>query len=1035
MSVLGGNDVTVDSWELSPLVVVDQDVGRQGRETERTSWIDEPMDDIDDDTRPRTFEPFGTMSDSDERARTETPPLQASREVTLPLSEGSRSPSRELGYENDPVTVASRALSTSLENPANQTGLFYDPRLLCHANLFPEEEELYCEVPERVEKAYEELKNRGLASRCIRLSGTAATYEQLRLVHTDEHIQEIASTRDMEMEQLKIMSKERYNDVYFSDATADAACLSCGGAIAVAEAVWLGHVENAIALIRPPGHHAEATKLSRGFCIYSNVAVATRVLQQQHGVQRILIVDWDVHHGNGTQRAFWDDPNVLFISIHRYEEGAFFPHLSIASADHIGGKRARGRNINIPWPCAGLNDIDYLHAFYRVVLPIAYEFNPEIVIAGFDAAIGDPLGLCRVSPAGYSHMTHLLKGLAGGKLVVCLEGGYNLNAVSSSVAAVTSVLLGDPPPPIDMTLGPSPACIETVQTVIECQSPYWNCLVPTFVRSEPGPENLHELIVPLHDALSGYRTHMLSQTFHLRRIDVEDRGLADRFIGQIHVSENVESHRGFLFVFVHSSWDEVRGRLDAHSNTLRIGKTFVHDASSRYISDICRNEHALIDIDINATSNEYDTAQVTKEVTKYAWDTIGRHTNASRILLIGVEVGAQGLANLISVRPELRSRTECVIMMVSEKLPPVYQSIQDWYFNVSRVYTWSDLPRVRLRRRGESEPFIVPLDPADSCSFEEPPNATGSTLMNHLELRVFRFLARRMGEAYLAQLAKRSRAVAIPVGRSPRMDRIYVEVQPKSTNGPLTSPVSVTGSSEHHDDHSPDISVWPESPNLDETTVSATLPDCTQGSWNPQDPPEALLSPNAPRSKAAILFRPSPGTDEALSDDVRQERVMSMDIINGLSDFRDPTPTSAIVEEPAGERRVRRPKRPIQSLPEAEESGDDLRDPRPSSAIVKEPSSERGARRPKRPIQSLPEAEESGDDLRDPRPSSFIVKEPSSERGARRPKRRIPSLPEAEESEDDLVRSEPPIPRKRQARKTTRGMGGSNVGDGAFLEH
>ncbi|KND01266.1 hypothetical protein, variant 1 [Spizellomyces punctatus DAOM BR117] len=1025
MSVLGRNNVAVDSWQSSPLVDLDQDGGHQ-RETERNSWIDEPGDDLDDDTRPRTFEPFETMSDSDERARTETPPLQASREVTLPLSEGSRSPSCELGYANDRVVVASPALSTSLETPANQTGLFYDPRLLRHTNLFPDEDEEYCEVPERVEKAYEELKRRGLASRCIRLSGIAATYEQLRLVHTEEHIQEISSTRDMEMDQLKLMSKERYNDVYFSDATADAASLSCGGAIAVAEAVWLGHVENAIALIRPPGHHAEATK-ALGFCIYSNVAVAARVLQQQHGVQRILIVDWDVHHGNGTQRAFWNDPNVLFISIHRYEEGAFFPHLSIASADHIGGKRARGRNINVPWPCAGLNDIDYLHAFHRVVLPIAYEFNPEIVIvsAGFDAAIGDPLGLCRVSPAGYSQMTHLLKGLAGGKLVVCLEGGYNLNAVSSSVAAVTSVLLGDPPPPIDMTLGPSPACIETVQTVIECQSPYWKCLVPTFVRSEP--ENLHELIVPLHDVLSGYRTYMLSQTFHLRRIDVEDRDLADRFIGQIHVSKNVESHRGFLFIFVHSSWDEVRGRLDAHSNTLRIGKTSVHDASTRYIRDICRNGHALIDIDINATSNEYDTAQVTKEVTKYAWDNIGRHTNASRILLIGVEMGARGLANLISVRPELRSRTECVVMMVSEKLPAVYESIQDWYFNVSRVYTWSDLPR------GTSISTVAKYGSSYSAG-HKPPNATISTLMNHLELRVFRFLARRMGEAYLAQLAKKSQAVAIPVGRSPRMNRIHVEVEPKLRNGRLTSPVSVTGSSEHHDDRFPDMLEWPESANLDATAVPGTLPDHTQDRWNLLHPPEEPLSPTARSSQATMLFRPSPGADEVLSDDVHQEREMSVDIINGLSDFREPPPASPVVEEVSRERRARRPKRRIQSLPQAEESADDLQDPTPSLVIVEAPLPiERRVRQPKRRIQSLPNAEESEDDLRDPQPSLAIVEEPSSKRSVQRPKRPIHASPEVEESEDELIRPEPPIPRKRQARKITRGVGMSNAVMERFL--
>jgi len=181
-----------------------------------------------------------------------------------------------------------------------------------------------------------------------------------------------------------------------------------------------------------------------GFCLFNNVAVAARYAREKLRVRRVLIVDWDVHHGNGTHLTFESDPNVLYFSIHRHDNGKFFPDGPLGSAESVGKNGAEGRCVNVPWPHGGMKDADYLYAFERVLMPIAREFDPELVLvsAGFDAAEGDPIGGCHVTSRGYAQMTHLLRSLAGGNLVIALEGGYNLSAISLGAAAVTAVLLG-----------------------------------------------------------------------------------------------------------------------------------------------------------------------------------------------------------------------------------------------------------------------------------------------------------------------------------------------------------------------------------------------------------------------------------------------------------------------------------------------------------------------------------------------------------------------------------------------------------------
>jgi histone deacetylase 6 len=204
-----------------------------------------------------------------------------------------------------------------------------------------------------------------------------------------------------------------------------------------------------------------------GFCLYNNVAVAAAAARRA-GARRVLIVDWDLHHGNGTQGSFWDDPDVLYFSTHQYP---FYP--GSGAIEEVGGDSARGRTINVPWS-PGCGDAEFLAAFDRILLPAARAFEPDLVLvsSGFDAAEGDLLGELRVSPAGYAQMTRRLQELAGGRLVLALEGGYNLDAISRSAEACVRVLLGEEAPAArEAPL--LPAAARALDRVIAVQKGFW----------------------------------------------------------------------------------------------------------------------------------------------------------------------------------------------------------------------------------------------------------------------------------------------------------------------------------------------------------------------------------------------------------------------------------------------------------------------------------------------------------------------------------------------------------------------------------
>ena len=307
------------------------------------------------------------------------------------------------------------------------TGLVYDERFLLHRAPYD-----HPEHPGRLSAIWNRLETDGLADRCRRVEAREATREELLRIHTGEHVDRIESTARREHAQLD-------PDTYTSRASAEVAKLAAGGLVDLAREVLSGELSNGFALLRPPGHHAEADR-AMGFCLYNNVAVATESARRA-GIDRILIVDWDLHHGNGTQHSFEEDPNVLYFSTHQYP---FYP--GTGAIEEVGRGAGRGRTVNVPWP-AGMGDAEYLAAFDLVLLPIASSFDPQLVLVscGFDAAAGDPLGGMRLSADGYAALTERLLALAGGKVVLALEGGYNLDAIAAAAASVTRVLLGEKP--------------------------------------------------------------------------------------------------------------------------------------------------------------------------------------------------------------------------------------------------------------------------------------------------------------------------------------------------------------------------------------------------------------------------------------------------------------------------------------------------------------------------------------------------------------------------------------------------------------
>jgi len=276
--------------------------------------------------------------------------------------------------------------------------------------------------------------NTDLHPHLMRLQPRKAEIEELSEVHDRLYILQVQEASASGIRALD-------PDTFISPESYEEARLAAGGLLAAVDAVIKGEVNNAFCAVRPPGHHAERDH-AMGFCLFNNVAVAARYAQMKHGLEKILIVDWDVHHGNGTQSAFYNDPSVLYFSIHQY------PHYpGTGSRNQTGEGEGAGFTLNHPLP-AGSGDREYLEAIEKVLIPAASDFAPDLILisAGFDAHKDDPLAGMQVTEKGFSGMTESLVRLAErhahGRIVSALEGGYDLSALKRSVRAHLSALIG-----------------------------------------------------------------------------------------------------------------------------------------------------------------------------------------------------------------------------------------------------------------------------------------------------------------------------------------------------------------------------------------------------------------------------------------------------------------------------------------------------------------------------------------------------------------------------------------------------------------
>ena len=308
------------------------------------------------------------------------------------------------------------------------TAILSDQRYAAHTD------PAHVERAERLQAINRALDVSGLRSYLIAIAPRVATEAELSAVHSNQllaNLKRIAQAGGGQIDP----------DTYVTAGSWEAATWGAGAVVRAVEAVVHGEVDNAFALVRPPGHHATPNR-SMGFCLVNNISVAARYATQTLGLERVAIIDYDVHHGNGTQDIFYDDGRVLFCSTHA---AMIFP--GTGTIKEQGSGAGVGTTLNIPLPHR-VGDVGYNRLFTEIVLPAVRRFRPQLIMvsAGYDAHWSDPLGTEALSVGGYAHLTKLIADLADeicdGRLVLSLEGGYNLDALGACVVAACEVLLG-----------------------------------------------------------------------------------------------------------------------------------------------------------------------------------------------------------------------------------------------------------------------------------------------------------------------------------------------------------------------------------------------------------------------------------------------------------------------------------------------------------------------------------------------------------------------------------------------------------------
>jgi acetoin utilization deacetylase AcuC-like enzyme len=336
------------------------------------------------------------------------------------------------------------------------TGYVYDPLYLEH------DVPAHPENKRRLEQTMKHLGDAGLLGRMRQLGARDASIEEVSAVHRPAYIERVRNAAEGGGGWLD-------PDTYVGLRSYAAALRAAGGLLQAVDAVLGGEVDNAFALVRPPGHHAMANR-GMGFCLFNSIAIAARYALQQHDLDRVLIVDFDLHHGNGTQDAFYEEAQVLYFSTHQYP---YYP--GTGHWQETGRGAGQGYTVNVALP-SGVGDTGYQRVFDEILVPLARRYQPQLILAsaGYDAHWMDPLGMMLLSVSGYADITRTLVALAAelcaGQLVLTLAGGYSLEALALSIAATFSVLLGDeqvhdPLGPAKQKEQPVDAVISTVKRV------------------------------------------------------------------------------------------------------------------------------------------------------------------------------------------------------------------------------------------------------------------------------------------------------------------------------------------------------------------------------------------------------------------------------------------------------------------------------------------------------------------------------------------------------------------------------------------
>lgn len=344
----------------------------------------------------------------------------------------------------------------SLVNGNLKTGIIYNEAMEKH---FDRNSNIK-EIPNRIIRIRKYLKSKNILSleNCIEMESRKATSKELELCHDAKYIEEVMNN--------KIKNGD---DWYFNpEGTSEAALHACGSILTAVDSIFNEKkIDNAFVCSRPPSHHALRDK-PMGFCFFSNVAIAAKYAKEKYGLNKVLIVDWDVHHGNGTQELRKDEKDILYISVHRN----FYPFTGTTNA--IGKK---GNTINICFD-ESYGDSEMMNAFHQIILPASIEFNPDLILvcAGFDAVERDLLGKCNVKPKTYGILTNLLMSICGGKnLIVCLEGGYNLSQLEICVFECVKVLLGNQPKNLSINKKISKGNSRCIAEALKIQSQFFDC--------------------------------------------------------------------------------------------------------------------------------------------------------------------------------------------------------------------------------------------------------------------------------------------------------------------------------------------------------------------------------------------------------------------------------------------------------------------------------------------------------------------------------------------------------------------------------